>query len=63
MGKPWYLSKTIWVNGLTAVAGVLAAVAGAEFLDGTQTAAVLAMVLGAVNVFLRAITDEPIKTS
>lgn len=61
--KPWYTSKTIWVNGLT-IAG-----AAMLFLIGAQTAGELpfvldakwvAFILGLINFGLRFITVAPI---
>jgi len=58
--KPWYASKTLWVN---AIAGI-AAMAGAFGLDlgltpETQTSLV-AGILAVVNIILRLVTKQPV---
>lgn len=66
MAKPWYQSKTLWVNWLVAVlsAGVilLDAVAADQLpLPVTPDAAMVALALGVVNLVLRYLTDQPIE--
>jgi CheY-specific phosphatase CheX len=51
-GKPWYKSKTIWVNVLAIVAG-LAAWAQGEIATGATLT-----VGGAINAVLRIVTKE-----
>lgn len=56
--KPWWTSKTLWVNALTLVALILGTVIQwPELADyGAQIAGVLAI----VNTVLRFITDRPV---
>lgn len=57
--KPWYYSKTMWVNILTVVAALLAYLAGPDFpvplTDEVLKGAVA--VLGVINVVLRLVTS------
>jgi len=54
MTKPWYASKTIWINALI----TLAAIAGAvqELLTATQAVTLLAI----INVILRAVSNQSV---
>ena len=56
--KPWYESKTIWVNVLTLVGVVISSVTAWPELQ--QYGAQLATALAIVNVLLRLITSEGI---
>lgn len=56
--KPWYESKTIWVNVLTVVAVLITSMA--SWPDMQQYGAQLATALAVVNVMLRLITSEAI---
>lgn len=56
--KPWYESKTIWVNVLTLVGVVITSVTAWPELQ--QYGAQLATALAVVNVLLRLITSEGI---
>ena len=54
-------SRTLWVAGLTASAGLIAALSGAEWIAAhPQLVAVLAVILGSVNFVLRLLTNEEI---
>ena len=64
--KPWWESKTMWINGLTVAAAILA------FVVDTQTAGGLpfdldprwvALGLGVVNILLRMTTSQPVSGS
>jgi len=57
-GKPWYASKTVWVN-LIALMAVLASFKGIEITPEEQ-AQILTGVLAIVNILLRFTTHEPI---
>lgn len=54
--KPWYLSKTIWVNALALAGSVLIAVG----FDPGRWAEISVTVLAVVNLALRLYTGEPI---
>ena len=55
MAKPWYHSKTVWVNFIAA--GALIAQANYGFLI---TPEIQALALTGVNLLLRAVTKEEI---
>jgi len=52
--KKWYLSKTLWVNVIAAVAMVVQAATGQEWLDAEAQVGILAV----VNLLMRAITKQ-----
>lgn len=54
--KPWWQSKTIWVNGLTLIAAILSETYGPVPLSPETAAIVLAI----VNLVLRVVTWQPI---
>jgi hypothetical protein len=54
--KPWYLSKTVWLNVLILGGAILDAVAGSPLLSGQVLDAVLAVQSG-LNLVLRFITN------
>jgi len=59
MNKPWYKSKTIWANALVIVSGLTAAIdQSAPILGNVDPRALF--VIGAANIFLRAITNSGI---
>ncbi len=62
--KPWYKSKTMWFNIATVGGAVLAGVVGLlptlQFMLSPQAYAITFMVIGAVNVLLRSITESAI---
>ena len=57
--KKWWQSKTLIVNALTGIAGVLTALTSDKALD-PQVIGYLITLLGLVNMGLRMITDKPI---
>ena len=57
--KPWYGSKTLWINALTGIAGVLVALNTDKGLD-PKIVGYAATGLGLVNMVLRLMTDKPI---
>lgn len=58
--KAWWKSKTIWVNAIAAsIAAAPTILPAVERLDNRWYIA-LAMLIPAVNVLLRAVTDMPI---
>lgn len=56
-GKPWYLSKTVFVNALTAIATVMAQMA--DVLP-PEWAPKIVTALAVVNLILRVVTTQPI---
>lgn len=58
--KPWYMSKTIWVNALT-FAATVASLFGLDLgLDDATKATIATGVLALVNVVLRAVTRKAV---
>lgn len=56
-GKPWYKSKTIWVNVIICVAGVFEALQGSLTGGGTLT------IIGVANIVLRIVTNSALVKS
>ncbi len=60
--KPWYVSKTLWINALA----ILAAVTGAFGIDLDLTpetqAALVGGIMAIVNIILRLVTKAPVGT-
>ena len=56
--KPWYESKTIWVNALTVI--IVLVTSMMSWPDMQQYGAQLTTMLAVVNVMLRLITSEGI---
>ena len=56
MNKKWYHSKTLWVNGIAALAIIVQAITGQEWLDAEAQTAIIVV----VNLILRVITSQPI---
>jgi len=52
--KPWYLSKTLWLNGLTLLATVLAADEVRQIIDPV----LLVKIQAGLNLVLRLLTTE-----
>jgi hypothetical protein len=59
--KPWYKSKTIWINLATFVAGVAALLPELEGVVNEVTYSYLLVGIGIINVALRAMTDKGIQ--
>lgn len=62
MPKKWYTSKTIVVNFFVIIAALLTYTVSSEFpikLD-EQTVTTGAAILGAVNIILRLVTNQPV---
>lgn len=62
-GKPFWQSKTIWVNLLVTLSAVLAFVAGPEWPVslGERELALIISAQGVVNILLRLKTGEPVR--
>lgn len=59
--KPWYASKTIWVN-VVAFAGSLGVMSGYDFgLTVDVQAEIVAAIMGGVNIVLRLLTARGIR--
>jgi hypothetical protein len=54
--KPWYTSKTIWVNLVALIGSILVAYG----FEPSRWAEIAAGTLAVVNVVLRLVTGEPI---
>lgn len=54
--KPWYLSKTVWVNVLLLIASIGDALLGSPLVNGTPLADHIASAVSAVNLVLRFLT-------
>ena len=57
--KPWYKSKTVWINVLSLVAMVLATVA--QWPEMNEIAPQIVYALAIVNVLLRFVTSESLR--
>lgn len=64
--KVWYESRTLWVNGLTVVAMILAFLVETQTANGlpfSLDARWLVLGLGIVNIVLRSVTSQPVSRS
>ena len=62
--KPWYTSRTLWVNTLTvigAMIGLVASNATELSLDPQGVLILTGIALPLVNMLLRAITSQPLQ--
>ena len=57
-GKDWWTSKTIWANAIALVGAIVISTG----FDAGSWAEISTVALAAVNVALRLITKDPIKT-
>lgn len=58
--KPWYLSKTVWINVLLLVVSICDALLGSPLVSGTPVADHITSVVSAVNLVLRFLTVAPL---
>ncbi len=58
--KPFWKSKTFWVNVLTLVISALTMIAGSETIDPQVVAIITGIAIPILNVVLRFVTNEPI---
>ena len=54
--KPWYTSKTLWVNAIALVAIIVQGITNKEVISLEYQAAILAF----INFILRIITKQPV---
>lgn len=57
--SPW-LSKTLWINGLTVLAAILATVSGMNEQIPAEAMPYIIAGLAAVNFVLRFLTERPV---
>jgi hypothetical protein len=61
VSKPWFLSKTVWVNLISTTLGVMAYLSGGSFISGNPgLVAALVAAQGVLNVILRLVTAVPV---
>lgn len=62
--KPWYASKTLWVNLISLAVTVLTMLAVYVFPDGTtlppEGVKVMLIIVNVLNIGLRFITNQPL---
>ena len=58
--KSWLFSKTIWINALTLILGILTTLQASEFLTPQLVLIITSIVVPILNMFLRWLTSEPI---
>jgi len=62
MVKKWYLSKTLWVNLLTLLAGLLGYLLGQDLVqEYPALVSVFVAIQGFVNIILRLVTSKAIQ--
>jgi hypothetical protein len=59
--KEWYLSKTLWMNVISLLIAILLAIAGHESIP-SQTSELVLMIVAFLNIVLRFVTQQPLKT-
>jgi len=57
MNKKWYMSKTIWANGLFAIAVGVQTVTGTDWVNPAVQGALLVV----INLILRAVTKSQLE--
>lgn len=60
--KPFWASKTLWVNLVAVIAAVLGAF-NVDMLTPEMQAQVVGVIMGVVNMVLRVVTKGPVKAS
>jgi len=58
--KPWYASKTLWVNAVAGLAAVTGALGLDLGLDPDTQVALVGGILAVVNIVLRLVTKAPV---
>ena len=59
--KPWFASKTLWVNAIALLAALATAFGFDLGLDAEGQTAIVTGVMAFVNMYLRLVTDKPIR--
>jgi len=64
--KPWYTSKTMWMNFLTFIVSLAVAFGTTSFgdydlTDATVVSSLIGMVIGMINMILRMVTNKGIE--
>ena len=59
-GKALLTSKTFWFNVLAAIVAIASLFGFGEFKPSEETTEIIAIIAGAVNIYLRLKTKEPI---
>jgi len=62
VGKPWYKSKMIWANIIAVAVAILASLGTFPGLLPAEFSPWVLFVIGALNIVLRFLTNEPITT-
>ena len=62
MDKPWYASKTLWINALAVVAALAGAFGLDLGLDPETQMAMVGVIMGIVNMVLRFTTKSAISS-
>jgi len=57
--KKWYMSRTLWINGLMVIAAVLL-LATKELTLSSQSTEIILFLWGIANILLRAITKDKV---
>ena len=59
--KKWYKSKTVWFNILNAIAAFGAMIVGDGIINDPVTLKYILLVVAAINVALRLVTDTGVR--
>ena len=61
--KPFWASRTLWINGIALIAAVTGALGVDLGLDAETQTALVAGVMAVVNIVLRLVTDSAVGLS
>lgn len=62
--KPWYLSKTLWINIFTVFLGLFTYVSGLSWVtENPGLSSLILSMVGGTNILLRFVTTSPIIAS
>lgn len=59
--KPWFASKTIWVNAVAFIAAITAGLGLDLGLTPETQASIVGGILAVINIYLRTVTDTPLR--